>query len=125
MIRSNSIPSSSSRNTVEPTIPLLLCVPCVSYARPVSTKNRSKTNNADKTTESDVNDLFVGGKTSIYEKSTVSSMLTNSTITRVSYSTAELNRFKNSLIKNSFNKKLKRPKLTFGHSRAVFFRRQI
>jgi len=122
MIRSNSIPSSS-RNTVEPTVPLLLHIgPCISYARPVSTKIRPKTNNEkSKNLTSDSTDLFTSGKASIYEKSTASSMLTsNSTTSRISYSTAELNRFKNSLIKNSFNKKIKKADNFWTQSSSVF-----
>lgn len=122
MIRSNSIPSN--RSTVEQTVPLLLHIePCISYARPVSTKIRPKTN-TEKSQNSarDVNDIFAGEKTSIYDKSTtVSSMLTsNSTLSRISYSTAELNRFKNSLIKNSFNKKLKKVDNFWSQSSSVF-----
>jgi hypothetical protein len=122
MIRSNSIPSN--RSTVEQTVPLLLHIePCISYARPVSTKIRPKTNTEkSKNSARDVNDIFAGEKTSIYDKSTtVSSMLTsNSTLSRISYSTAELNRFKNSLIKNSFNKKLKRVDNFWSQSSSVF-----
>ena len=109
MIRSHSIPATN-RNVVQPTIPLLLCVPCVSYARPASSKDIPVSmSTKSKSADTDFNDLFINGKTSIYDKSIESSNVTSNTATsRISYSTAELNRFKNSLIKSSSKKKLKR-----------------
>ena len=110
MIRSQSIPSVN-RNTVQPAIPLLLCVPCASYSRPSSTRERSKsiTPKSNKLIDAELKDLFVNGKNSICEKSVMSSNITlNSNTSRTTYTTAELNRFKNSLAKSGLHKRMTR-----------------
>ena len=116
MIRSNSIPSLK-RSSVQPSMPLILCVPCVPYPRPSKDPQHQPTASTarSKFSESELNNLFSSSKTRIFEKSIVAS--TGSTLNsscRLSYTTAQLNMFKNSLVRS--NHKVKSIKLNKAES---------